>query len=267
MTKIRAAAAAAAAMVLGVVAAPALVRAQVAEPWPDAPPTPPAPVNPPAPATPPPATPPPATPPPASGVPPVAAPAPIVTPPASAPATPVAPARTAPVHRLEAPIVATRSPGLAMALSLGGTLVPTAGALLALPGARGRAGDFLAAAAMGCLTGAPSAGHWYAGRRFTLGLGLRLGGLGSFVATSLTGCGLDTGDNCPVREAVAVTGLLAFWVGVVHDIATSAGAAERYNARARERAVRPRVRRPSATPMLVTSGGQVVPGLVVAGGF
>jgi len=82
------------------------------------------------------------------------------------------------------------------------------------------------------LTGAfgvllPSAGHWYAGRFWTTGMGIRL--LGAGVATmGVLAAASGDGDGGHAAEAVEL-GLATMAVGAIWDIGTSGAAVDAWN--------------------------------------
>jgi hypothetical protein len=138
-----------------------------------------------------------------------------------------------------------KSPGTALALSLGGTVA--AYALAGLGGAS-ESGPLGAAGSLGIWL-APSLGHWYAGRGWTPGLKWRLGGAGAAVIGMMwffTDC---IGDGCNEDFHPGLFMMLggggAFVGGTIHDIATAPEAARQYNLRAAGRvqglSVRPTV--------------------------
>ncbi|HEY5925925.1 MAG TPA: hypothetical protein VIV11_29760 [Kofleriaceae bacterium] len=97
----------------------------------------------------------------------------------------------------------------------------------------------------------PSAGHWYAGKFFTTGMGIRLAG--GLVATAGIAA-LAGDDDGTVSAAPALLGLAAVGVGVVWDLATAPSAVDAWN---RKHAT------VTAAPMKVGSGY----GVGLAGGF
>lgn len=95
----------------------------------------------------------------------------------------------------------------------------------------------------------PSAGHWYSGKFFTKGMGMRAGGIAIAVTGFVTAlnddcfisCGDDDdrpsdpdGDNA-LGGAIILGGAVLFVAGVSHDIATADNAARDYNERHRFR--------------------------------
>ena len=150
---------------------------------------------------------------------------------------PAAPAQPEPVSG------SYRSPGTALALSLGGTL----GSLALVSVASTTENDTLGMVGSLGFWLAPSFGHWYAGKGWTKGLSWRLAGGGAatvglmwFAVDCIPGCG---NDDAHPGLLLAIGGGVAFFGGVVHDIATAPGAARAHNARLEGRvhdlAVRP----------------------------
>ena len=141
-----------------------------------------------------------------------------------------------------------RDEGTALALSLGGTLGSYAALAFAIAVDSPASGAIGTIGAIG-IVAAPTAGHWYAGRIVTRGLGLRAAGLVVLIAGGLAdseGCGLfysghgdpepdDCGDNFRTTKGTALmaAGAALFLGGTVDDIITAPGAARRRNERAR----------------------------------
>jgi hypothetical protein len=81
----------------------------------------------------------------------------------------------------------------------------------------------------------PSAGHWYAGKTFTGGMGLRVLGL----ATSMVGafmlidCSFDEDSRCNGNAPVLLMlgGAASYVIGTIWDVATADDAARAWNAR------------------------------------
>ena len=117
----------------------------------------------------------------------------------------------------------------AVLLSLGGTAVS---ASLVVSGAATR-NPWLVGGGLLTSLFTPSLGHWYAGRSFTPGMGLRLVGL-----------------------VVALAGLPAAVESTIYDVATAHRSAERWNAK--------HVR---IAPSVVTSGTHATLGLGIGGTF
>jgi hypothetical protein len=157
-----------------------------------------------------------------------------------------------------------KSPGTALALSLGVTALGF-GAAMAADSTHSEGLGWLGAA--GIMFG-PNAGHWYAGDFWTPGLGMRLGGgalasIGLMMALSeaFDDWGsedeYESGDDPSMEAAGAMflVGSALFVSGAVYDIATAPRAARRHNERSR--------RQISVAPTL----GRENVGLVVAGRF
>lgn len=157
----------------------------------------------------------------------------------------------------------------ALTLSLGGTL-----GSLGLIACSGLAGD--AAALVGLAGGlgfvlAPSFGHWYAGKYFTRGLGLRLlgGAVGSVglvfaLGQAFSGFGDHSSDEEAESEESAVPivlllgGLGMYIYGTVDDIMTAPRRVRRHNER-----LNGRLMDVTVAPLAVSRGG----GLALTGRF
>jgi len=128
-----------------------------------------------------------------------------------------------------------KSPAAAIGMSLGVYLVGAA-----IP----PAGVPAAVVSLGLQMVGPSLGHFYAGRVWTTGLGLRLGGL----ATAAIGVALYVQNRTPCSDWVCVgfspsngvgslgvamllVGATGILVGAIHDIATAGRDARDYNRR------------------------------------
>ncbi len=164
------------------------------------------------------------------------------------------PALTPAQPRGPAPESEHKDPSTALLLSLGGS----AGSLaLFLAGIAQEDGSLISA---GVLTSfiTPSLGHWYAGNYFTPGMGLRLGGGVLAVAGIAAALGSidDESSNGDDGATMFVLGAGLYAGGVVYDIATAGGAAERWNAKHLQLA-----------PTLVSSGTHTTVGLGVGGAF
>lgn len=144
-----------------------------------------------------------------------------------------------------------KSESTALWLSLGGTLGSYA--LLFTPalfansngnnGARELAGSLASVGLVGTVI-APTFGHWYGGKGFTRGFGLRLGSIGVALlgaVVALSGCSLSFGhddyeedDNCGEGAAIGVALLIGaggMWVGgTVDDIVQAPRRVRRNNA-------------------------------------
>jgi hypothetical protein len=150
-----------------------------------------------------------------------------------------------------------RSPVGAGVLSAGTTL---GGALALVAGVRSgdRTEEALGAVAFAV---GPTVGHWYAGERWSSGLGLRLGGAvagAAGVGIALT-CTSDARDSsCSVGNDLMLAGAALYVVGAVYEIATAPGAAHDHNLRVRDATF-------TVAPLASRDGA--VPGLVLAGRF
>ena len=128
-----------------------------------------------------------------------------------------------------------KSRGAAFALSAGGTALSLG--IMAGGLATGDGTTFVVGALSSLIT--PSAGEWYAGQGFTLGLGTRLVSAGVFVAGVAEGfkCFSLYADNSSCHNdpqlagALLIVGAVGYGAGVVYDIATAGAAADRYNQR------------------------------------
>jgi hypothetical protein len=100
----------------------------------------------------------------------------------------------------------------------------------------------------------PSFGHWYTGRVFTRGLGLRAAGAGTaFVGAmwAFSECGIleENCENSGGPAVVAIAGL-GLWIwGTVDDITSASGAVRAYN--------RGLVSDVAVVPMIRGDGGSV----------
>ncbi|HWO22230.1 MAG TPA: hypothetical protein VNO30_25905 [Kofleriaceae bacterium] len=165
----------------------------------------------------------------------------------------VTPPAPMPVYDVEAPPPPSPPPaaeelseGTALALSLGGTIGSYSlifGAALAGEGSAEAAGLMATAGAVGVWI-APSFGHWYAGKYFTRGLGMRLGAGAVVVLGALVALGEDPisyGHDDPPEEdgeavigpAIMIAGAALFVAGTIDDIVQAPGRVARIN---RERA-------------------------------
>ena len=125
------------------------------------------------------------------------------------------------------PVPEQKSEDTALGLSLGITTLSW-GALLA----GSRSLDVLGIGAAGALLG-PTTGHWYSGRIFTWGLGLRVLGVaaaavGLVAAIEHDACH-DGCDGTPAEVILLPIGLIVFAGGTISDIWTARGAARAYN--------------------------------------
>ena len=143
-----------------------------------------------------------------------------------------------------APHPEEKSEGTALALSLGTTAA--AWGLVALGSESKKWEDI---ASYGALTTifTPSIGHWYAGKFFTRGMGVRLGGAASAlmgVGVALSECPILGSDpDCESTAGGVLIGLGAvlFAVGTIDDIVTAPGRVREYNRRLHDVAVVPAV--------------------------
>jgi hypothetical protein len=144
---------------------------------------------------------------------------------ASPPAVPTAP----PAVPTAPPVAGERSEGVALGLSLGGTIA-TWGLLLAVTvGERGDLGS-----ALGYLAGtylAPTVGHWYAGSIVSRGLGVRTLGMAAMIAGYLQG---EVGrcDGCDEDLTLLFwSGLTIYAAGTIDDIISAPRKVRRHNRR------------------------------------
>ncbi|HUQ01897.1 MAG TPA: hypothetical protein VM261_05340 [Kofleriaceae bacterium] len=176
-----------------------------------------------------------------------------VTAPAYGPYAPAPPAPTG-------PLPGEKSPGIAMTLSLGGTI---ASYVLIVAADEGQNDGLATLGALGVFL-MPTSGHWYAGKVWTDGLTLRAAGIGAvFVGAmiALGDCGFESEcDDEGPAIAMLILGTGAYVGGTVLDIATAPGQARRYNARLRERATAGSW---AIAPTISRDGG----GLVLGGRF
>lgn len=126
-------------------------------------------------------------------------------------------------------------PGLALALSVGGTVVGYA----AMYASVDQGAPWLAGVGAGLAVIGPSAGHWYTGHYFTRGLGARVIGaaaLAGGAALYPDDCGADRFDepcpDSPGAVALIITGVVLVIAGTVDDVVTAPGEARRRNRRA-----------------------------------
>jgi len=157
---------------------------------------------------------------------------------------------------------ATRSPGVAIGLSVAGGVVGVLGGALtytALGDSEPAVGMVFAGA--GAFLLAPTAGQWYAGRIVTPGLGLRA--VGTVLALSAIKPPCDGLSACDPHEdrfnKPLLTAAVAIGVGgLVWDVATAGAAADDFN---REHA------RITVAPTALSARDGLVPGLAVMGSF
>jgi hypothetical protein len=121
-----------------------------------------------------------------------------------------------------------KSPAAAFALSFAGTAL-SVGTFMA--GAGSDSSELALLGAAGILF-APSAGHWYAEKPFTAGLGLRLAGTAGLATVLLTArdrCLEECGVEWPIHLFVASA--VVFASGALLDIVTAPFSAKGYNKR------------------------------------
>ncbi len=177
----------------------------------------------------------------------------------------VQPTSPAPVEPPAAPAGEAKSEQTATLLALGGTALPLVLFIAAGNTDNSDKASTLGLAGVASLILTPSAGHWYAGKYFTTGMGLRLAGgaatlLGGAIAL---GCALSEGgdDSCDGAAGALLLfgGLGTLATGIIYDIATADNEVRAHNAR-----LAPAI---SVVPTVVRSGSSTTPGLVVAGTF
>ncbi len=173
----------------------------------------------------------------------------------------------APAPPVVGPVAGEKRESTALWLSLGGTVASIGLLALAENTANDSTGSGDLADGLGTVGAiglwfAPSAGHWYAGKLWTTGLGLRLAGAGVALVgvVLLVGC-IDSDNTCDEGAAAVlmVGGAAAFVGGGIYDIATAPTSVREHNDRLRGNlgrgwSVAPSVRRDGA-------------GLVVGGRF
>src|SRR5687768_15353197 len=125
--------------------------------------------------------------------------------------------------------VKQRDGALATTLSIAGALTPVA--MLAVPHhSSDLPGYVLLAGASAILL--PSAGHWYAGKFFTTGMGIRAVGGGVATVTIAFLVASDGDTHYRRTGQIATVGLLALGVGTVWDVVTASSAVDAHNRRA-----------------------------------
>ena len=112
-------------------------------------------------------------------------------------------------------------------LALGGTAVPVLMFVAAINIRDGDTGMNLALASFATMIVAPSAGHWYAGKILTAGMGLRALG-GTVAVLSLMVLAASEGDATGAETAFWC-GTITLGVGAVYDIATAGSAVDEWN--------------------------------------
>ncbi len=167
------------------------------------------------------------------------------------------------VDLLPSEIIEVKSPGTALALSLG----VTAGGLAlawAAEGASGDQADSLATLGSIAFLVGPTVGHIYAGNTWNTGLKWRLASVGVMLGGAMyafSQCGLledctaEQNDRADVGVAIAIGGFISFGAATVYEVATAGSSAREYN-------VEYSRRRLQIAPM---AGGS--PGLSIAGTF
>ena len=153
-----------------------------------------------------------------------------------------------------------KSVGTAYLWSIGAT---AAGAGLVYAGGIGRS-DALQLGGFGVMLLGPTAGHWYAGRPATIGLGARVLGVGLLgfgFANSNFLCSFDEPPSCHDdrgAQAMMLVGGGLLLAGTVWDLATLPGAVGEYNDE----------HRLSIAPTAARDAhGDLAPGLVLGGSF
>jgi hypothetical protein len=79
----------------------------------------------------------------------------------------------------------------------------------------------------------PTAGHWYAGKTVTAGLGLRLAGLvaAGIGIVMLLDCDGDTCDESPNAALVLIAAAGSYLIGTIWDVVTADDSARAWNRR------------------------------------
>jgi len=122
------------------------------------------------------------------------------------------------------PLRAPKQRGTAYLASLAGTLTPIV--LVSMVGDSSEPQNLVLMAGVSAML-LPSAGHWYAGKFFTAGMGIRL--VSGTVAT-LSLLVLAESDEVPENvEAAFWIGALGLGVGAIYDIATAGSAVDDWN--------------------------------------
>lgn len=166
---------------------------------------------------------------------PASAPAPELVPVSMPMLTPMPARRDAPAP---APAGRPRRESTANLLTLGGVLLPV-GLVIGAATSRDSPPRYVTLMPLAVVTTlfTPAAGHWYTGKVFTLGVGLRAaGGLLALAgaATSLSDCGDalgPQGGSCGPTAGLllAVLGGATAFAGVVHDAVTAPRRVRQYN--------------------------------------
>lgn len=128
----------------------------------------------------------------------------------------------------------SRSEGVALALSAGGTLASW-GLVLAAARIEGDLGERMAVVGVAGAVILPSLGPWYAGARVTRGMGLRLAGGAAFTIAGYLWL-VEENDNSPDAPGgspwlagIVIAGAAAFIVGTIDDIVTAPSRVRRRN--------------------------------------
>lgn len=159
----------------------------------------------------------------------------------------------------------TKSPGVSLALSAGGTAVSFgvfAGSLMVADHLQGHHPWYtVSVVGLASTIITPSLGEWYAGSYVTPAMGLRLGG--ALLAIAGASQAEICFDECKPHDnslpvAVIGLGLTTYLAGVIWDIAAAPSTARKANAR----------RHPTITPTLMTApSGASAYGLGLGGNF
>jgi hypothetical protein len=161
-------------------------------------------------------------------------------PPSSAAAIASTPAPSVDQELLPSEIVEVKSPGTALALSLGVTAGGVALAYLAEDLDHDGNGNADALGTLGSIAFfvGPTVGHIYAGNTWNTGLKWRLAGLGvSFggLVFAFSQCGIFEGcsqseqDAADVGAAIAIGGVIMYVGGTIYEIATAGRSAREFN--------------------------------------
>jgi hypothetical protein len=169
-------------------------------------------------------------------------------------------ARTASAQTPAAPAPDDKSPGTALALSIG---VTVAGAGMTFAGVESDS-QALGLSGLAIATLGPTTGHWYAGDLFTWGLAARVVGAGVF---AIGVGGLDFGIDAPSNTTndnttaaiLMISGALLAGGGAAYDIVTAPRAVREHNARSAAAALGP--------TLLRDARGDAAPGLALVGSF
>lgn len=143
----------------------------------------------------------------------------------------------------------SKSPDLALALSIGGTAASVGVILAGLKGSSNGETELGLVSSM--VT--PSFGEWYAGKYLTLGIGLRAAGALSMIAGIAYSYCNDSAGSCTETfgHGLLAVGLAAYASGIVYDIVKAPSAADAYNARHHARTtIGPTVLTPPSGPVM-----------------